>query len=125
MLVTNSPSGLYAVRSLWYSAAFKRRCVTLFAKRMRHKVAESIFLLLLIFAGTVVASSQNTQGTQRAQNLEQFLNQVWLMVTPIEIWCGPTRVGTATGFFFENSGRLYLVTNRHVVRQDDQHLFPG
>ncbi len=46
------------------------------------------------------------------------------MVTPTEQWCGPSLLGTATGFFFFNENRLYLVTNRHVVRDDDKRYFP-
>ena len=61
---------------------------------------------------------------QPPQTLQQFVDQVFLMVTPIEIWCGPSRLGTATGFFFENDGKLFLVTNRHVVRVEGEHFFP-
>jgi len=46
------------------------------------------------------------------------------MVAPIEVWCGPSRIATATGFFFTNEEKLWLITNRHVVRDDERRLFP-
>jgi hypothetical protein len=52
------------------------------------------------------------------------MDQVFLIVAPIEVWCGPSRIATATGFFFTNESKLYLVTNRHVVRDELNRLFP-
>lgn len=37
------------------------------------------------------------------------------MVTPIQATAGPDLVSQATGFFYANSDRIFLVTNRHVV----------
>jgi S1-C subfamily serine protease len=36
----------------------------------------------------------------------------------------PTVVGSATGFFYEDQGRTYLVTNRHVVIKEDANIYP-
>ncbi len=36
----------------------------------------------------------------------------------------PTIVGSATGFFYEEQGRTYLVTNRHVVIKEDTNFYP-
>jgi len=36
----------------------------------------------------------------------------------------PTVVGSATGFFYEEGGRMYLVTNRHVVIKEDSDFYP-
>ncbi len=55
---------------------------------------------------------------------QQFLDQFLLVVAPITMRSGPTVLGTATGFFFSNNGRLFLVTNRHVVRQENDNYFP-
>jgi hypothetical protein len=89
-----------------------------------------ILVLVLSISLLLVSLSpaQSPPQARKAQSVEEFLNQIWLMVAPIEIWCGPSRLGSATGFFFENDGKLYLITNRHVVRQDDpvrgEHAFP-
>lgn len=84
----------------------------------------SRLLLFLLFVNVVPSRARQVPPQNAVQNLQQFLNQVWLIVTPIEIWCGPSQLGTATGFFFENEGRLYLVTNRHVVRIEEKKFFP-
>jgi Trypsin-like peptidase domain len=64
-----------------------------------------------------------TPPAQR-ETIQQWEEQFLLMVTPIEQWCGPSKLGTATGFFFLNDNHLYLVTNRHVVREDNSTIFP-
>ena len=33
-------------------------------------------------------------------------------------------LATAAGFFFTNESKLYLITNRHVVREESNHFFP-
>jgi len=90
------------------------------------KVRALVLILSLLIVP--IGPARTPPQAHKAQNVEEFLNQIWLMVAPIEIWCGPSRLGSATGFFFENDGKLYLVTNRHVVRQDDpargEHTFP-
>lgn len=72
----------------------------------------------------MASAPQTPQQAQAGMTLQQFFDQVLLMVAPIEEWCGPSRLGTATGFFFENEGKLYLITNRHVVRDDEHRIFP-
>jgi len=99
-------------------------------QKLTHSVVSVVFVLSLLILLPTLAPSQTPppQQDSKPTTLEEFLGQVWLMVAPIEIWCGPTLVGSATGFFFENDGKLYLITNRHVVRQDDsirgEHTFP-
>jgi S1-C subfamily serine protease len=99
-------------------------------RTMLKSVRSALFVTSLSILLPALASSQTPppQQSNKPQTMEEFLDQVWLMVAPVEIWCGPTLVATATGFFFENDGKLYLVTNRHVVRQDDpargEHTFP-
>ena len=87
--------------------------------------------VLLLLSSLVVNVQQSpapanpaAPQTQPVLTLQQFLDQFLLIVAPIEIWSGPTRLGTATGFFFVNEGRLYFVTNRHVVRLEQNQLFP-
>ena len=75
---------------------------------------------LLAFSGRAQTPSPPPPQLTVQQYEEQFL----LMVTPIEQWCGPSRLGTATGFFFINENRLFLVTNRHVVRDESTSSFP-
>ena len=78
----------------------------------------SSFLLLCSGAAQTPSPPPPQQTAQQWE--EQFL----FMVTPIEEWCGPSKLGTATGFFFFNEERLYLVTNKHVVRDDGTTFFP-
>jgi hypothetical protein len=106
---------------IWYDKSYNRRAMTTNVKTLLLVLS---FSLLLVSAG----SGQTPPQQSKPQTMEQFLDQVWLMVAPIEMWCGPSKIGSATGFFFENDQKLYLVTNRHVVRQDDpargEHTFP-
>jgi len=36
----------------------------------------------------------------------------------------PSQIGSATGFFFEHKNTFYLITNRHVVIDEDDHFYP-
>lgn len=36
----------------------------------------------------------------------------------------PSRIGSATGFFFEHKEQIFLVTNRHVVVKEDEEFYP-
>ncbi len=36
----------------------------------------------------------------------------------------PCKVATATGFFYEGNGNKYLVTNRHVLLQEERKFYP-
>src|SRR5258708_35273014 len=82
-----------------------------------------ITLLLCLSALMSMCSVDAAQAPQ-AQTLQQYLDQALLMVAPIEVWCGPSRIAMATGFFFTNENKLFLVTNRHVFRDDQSRLFP-
>lgn len=44
-----------------------------------------------------------------------MIESLLLAVTRVTTMFGPQRLTNATGFFFERDGRLFLVTNRHVV----------
>ena len=48
-----------------------------------------------------------------------------LTTAPIGTFDGTHRLSGATGFFFERSGRLYLVTSRHVVIDAPSGHFPN
>jgi S1-C subfamily serine protease len=93
--------------------------------RMRYVRLRGILFLASLVARAQQPASANpaAQQSQPALTLQQFLDQFLLIVAPIEIWSGPTRLGTATGFFFVNEGRQYFVTNRHVVREEQQQFF--
>jgi len=43
------------------------------------------------------------------------IESLLLSVTPVSTLLGEQQLTNATGFFFERDGRLFLVTNRHVV----------
>lgn len=44
-----------------------------------------------------------------------MIESLLLAVTRVSTWFGSQPLTGATGFFFEREGRLYLITNRHVV----------
>jgi S1-C subfamily serine protease len=46
------------------------------------------------------------------------IESLLLAVTRVGTFAGDKRLTNATGFFFERGGRLFLVTNRHVVRDE-------
>jgi trypsin-like peptidase len=46
------------------------------------------------------------------------IESLLLAVTRVSTFAGDTGLTNATGFFFERGERLFLVTNRHVVRDD-------
>ena len=50
---------------------------------------------------------------------------LFVSVTPIEIYSGSTKVSVATGFFFTHQNQLYLITNRHVVVNENKEYFPS
>jgi len=81
-------------------------------------------LMFALLSCVMIARTQTSQPPQPSLTLQQYLEQFFLMVAPIEGWSGATRLETATGFFFTNDNRLYLVTNRHVVRNDQNRFFP-
>ena len=42
----------------------------------------------------------------------------------MEQYSGRTKLGSATGFFYEAGSSLFLVTNRHVVIDEDERQYP-
>ena len=44
-----------------------------------------------------------------------MIESLLLSVTRVSTLLGEQQLTSATGFFFERDGRLFLVTNRHVV----------
>lgn len=47
------------------------------------------------------------------------MESILLSVTPIQTYCADTLLTTATGFFFQREGKLYLVTSRHVFCDEE------
>jgi S1-C subfamily serine protease len=49
-----------------------------------------------------------------------------LLLTAASVWTfdGPRSLTNASGFFFERDGRLFLITSRHVLRDDASKHFP-
>jgi S1-C subfamily serine protease len=52
------------------------------------------------------------------------IESLLLAVTRVSTLLGTQQLTHATGFFFERDDRLYLVTNRHVVLDEDGKHFP-
>ncbi|MFH1870052.1 MAG: serine protease [Pseudomonadota bacterium] len=53
-----------------------------------------------------------------------MVNEILLTVTLIVQLVAGKPVGTATGFFYSRGDDLFLVTNRHVVKDDDKKVYP-
>ena len=53
-----------------------------------------------------------------------MIESLLLAVTRVSTMLGAKQLTNATGFFFEREGRLYLVTNRHVVHDEAGKHFP-
>jgi S1-C subfamily serine protease len=53
-----------------------------------------------------------------------MVESLLLAVTRVSTLLGERQLTNATGFFFERDGRLYLVTNRHVVHDEPSGHFP-
>ncbi|RLG75606.1 MAG: hypothetical protein DRO14_04395 [Thermoprotei archaeon] len=53
-------------------------------------------------------------------------SNMYFSVTPIITFCGKTRIGYATGFFYKDltTGDMYLITNRHVIINETKQYFP-
>jgi len=77
-------------------------------------------LICLIGLAMVVGLNAQEQPT----TVRQLVDQIPFVVTPIQIWSGSTKLGSATGFFFSNQQHLFLVTNRHVVRKEGDSFYP-
>jgi S1-C subfamily serine protease len=83
-----------------------------------------VSVVLALVAALVTHPPQAPQQPSPNLSPQQFLEQFLLVVAPIEIHCGPSRLGTATGFFFNNDGRQFFVTNRHVLRNEATSFYP-
>ena len=53
-----------------------------------------------------------------------MIESLLLSVTRVSTFLGAQELTNATGFFFERDGRLFLVTNRHVVLDEGSHHRP-
>ena len=53
-----------------------------------------------------------------------MIESLLLAVTRVSTMLGEKQLTNATGFFFEREGRLFLVTNRHVVHDEDGEHYP-
>ena len=53
-----------------------------------------------------------------------MIESLLLAVTRVSTMLGQKQLTNATGFFFEREGRLYLITNRHVVHDEAGEHFP-
>ncbi len=75
--------------------------------------------LLILFAGTVYPQ-------EALKNLLAGFDELYLTTTRIESFSNDSRMGQATGFFLRipESKRLFLITNRHVVIDEDDLYFP-
>jgi S1-C subfamily serine protease len=53
-----------------------------------------------------------------------MIEPLLLTTTRVSTFAGAYRLSGASGFFFERDGRLYLVTNRHVLADPPSRHFP-
>jgi len=62
----------------------------------------------------------------QASLLNEGFNNLALVTARIEMFTAATKGGTATGFFFATADqrRLFLITNRHVVKNEGKLFFP-
>jgi len=65
-------------------------------------------------------------GSQFAypRTLNSMVEPILLTSTQVSTYLGARLLTTASGFFFEREGRLYLVTSRHVVFDQPSSHFP-
>src|SRR2546425_923426 len=77
-----------------------------------------------MYMGVVMVEASRAQATPGQQL--QGLQELFLVTTFIEMFVQDTRVGTGTGFFClsEDKQRLFLITNRHIVRDEEKLFFP-
>lgn len=80
----------------------------------------------VFFVGACVFFSGRTYSQDATREPLQGLDEMYLIMTPIEMFISDTPLGTATGFFFRSrdSGRTFLITNRHVVINEKEQRFP-
>lgn len=65
---------------------------------------------------------QPTDNTPREQS--HYAEDVLLTATRVSTFQGDRPMTGASGFFFRRDGRLYLVTNRHVLADEASQHFP-
>ena len=53
-----------------------------------------------------------------------MIESILLTSTHIHTFSACTHLTSASGFFFERDGRLFLVTSRHVMRDEGAQHFP-
>ncbi len=83
-----------------------------------------IFLLTCVPLLAIMNSNAISQETLKKPVPQ--VDELYLSTTFIERFTGETKLGSATGFFFQtaDSTRLFLITNRHVVRDEKNLMFP-
>jgi S1-C subfamily serine protease len=87
-------------------------------------VKRIIFQIFFVCACVLYGARVYSQDATREPL--QGLDEIYLITTRIEMFIANTRLGTATGFFFRvrDSGRTFLITNRHVVVDEKEKRFP-
>ncbi len=83
------------------------------------------FWLLALVLG-LLPSSMAKQANQSQSGPHQLSLDLALVTVRIEMYSGDTRSGAGTGFFCLNKTetRLYLVTNRHIARNEERSFYP-
>ena len=79
----------------------------------------------LVYACLGLLLSGAAASQERAKDPVQGVDELYLATTFIEMFSADTKVGSATGFFYQTADRrLFLITNRHVVIKEEDNFFP-
>jgi hypothetical protein len=57
--------------------------------------------------------------------VEVGIGDIAFAVAPLSLLRGTCLIGGATGFFYSSGNRLFLITNRHCVIDEEEQLYPN
>jgi S1-C subfamily serine protease len=83
-----------------------------------------VLLLASSFPTTMADQTIQPPAPQGQAQVIAGLDEIALTTVRLEMYAGETRAGTATGFFFRDDKRLFLLTNRHIVRDEEKVFKP-
>ncbi len=82
-------------------------------------------VVVLVISGLVVlADAKFKKAVKNKGDRAMYINPIVTTVTYIQQLKSNSVIGTASGFFYSRNGRLFLVTNRHVVRGEQPGKTP-
>lgn len=75
-------------------------------------------------SGIGCRAARSTLEIRKIQALKPMIESVLLATSKILTFAADTQLTNASGFFFERDKRLFLITSRHVLRDDKKQHFP-